>query len=164
MGWRSQKHLPPEEAKAALRALVESGGCHAILAFDGEQAVGWCTFGPRAHFYHAEAHLKNASSAAPSGWSIPCFFIQEPYRGKGLAAGLLQAAIDVARAEGAVYAEAYPFDSTVQDERSKQAGDNQQDWSFTGRKEMFGRAGFQETGTCMNGCLHFMRCDWAASP
>lgn len=55
-------------------------------------------------------------------------------------------------------------DSTVQVERSKQAGDNQQDWSFTGRKEMFGKAGFQETGTCMNGCLHFMRCDWAASP
>lgn len=159
MGWRSEKDLPPEQAKDALRTLVESGGCHAMLAFDGERAVGWCTFGPRSHFYHAEHHLKKAPSVTPAGWSIPCFFVQEEYRGQGIAMKLLVAAMRAAQEEGAVYAESYPFDETVQDERSKERGEHIADWSFTGRKEMFRKAGFQETGRCMNGCLHFLRCD-----
>ena len=43
-------------AKARLQSkrLIESGRMHAVLAFDGEEPVGWCTFGPREDFPRLE--------------------------------------------------------------------------------------------------------------
>ncbi|MCH7824525.1 MAG: GNAT family N-acetyltransferase [Acidobacteria bacterium] len=41
-------------------------------------------------------------------WSIVCFFLQEPYRGRGVFRRLVTLAVDYARACGAGRIEAYP--------------------------------------------------------
>lgn len=159
MGWRVKEHLPPKEAKDALRRLVEDEGVYALLAFVDGVPVGWSTFGPRSMFYHACVHLQKTERAAPEGWAIPCFFIKPGFRGRGLARQLLAAILEEIQAEGGGLAEAYPFDHKVQDERSQQEGDLAADWAFTGSLKMFEEAGFVQTGVCMNGCLHYLSCE-----
>ena len=41
-------------ARARMKTLVESGKALGILGFDGDVAVGWCSFGPRTDFLRIE--------------------------------------------------------------------------------------------------------------
>jgi len=41
-------------------------------------------------------------------WSLPCFFIQQGWRGKGIATALFGAALERRRGRGAEIAEGYP--------------------------------------------------------
>ena len=63
-----------------------------------------------------------------------CFVVSRKIRGQGVAASLLAAAIDFARAHGATTLEAYPIDAT--DGRVPAAN------AFHGTLAMFERAGF----------------------
>jgi GNAT superfamily N-acetyltransferase len=70
-------------------------------------------------------------------WAITCFYIDRRHRRQGVAAALLQAAVDHARAQGAPTLEAYPIDTS--DRGSVASAD-----IYTGTLAMFDRAGFRE--------------------
>jgi GNAT superfamily N-acetyltransferase len=97
--------------RAEKECRVREGQAHAALVYDGENAVGWCQFGPPDEIPRIK--LKKAYQEgldrAPD-WRITCFFVDRDYRGKGVASIALEGALDeIARLGGGVV-ESYPED------------------------------------------------------
>lgn len=83
-----------------------------ILALDGDHAVGWCAVGPRSRFVRGVRTPTFAGRDASEDdvvWLVPCFFTRPDRRGSGVTAGLLEAAVDLAREHGARAVEGFPF-------------------------------------------------------
>jgi GNAT superfamily N-acetyltransferase len=111
-----------------------------LIAFDGDRAVGWVSLGPRDAFERIVRSKVIPAIAEPARrrpvWSIVCFTVSPAARGQGVARGLLDAAIEHARARGAGALEAYPV--VVGDGEAVHP-----DSAFTGSLPMFERAGFR---------------------
>jgi GNAT superfamily N-acetyltransferase len=69
-------------------------------------------------------------------WSIVCFFVAGPYRGRGVCRWLTQAAIEYAAANGAQIVEAYPL--IPEESKSPQYS------AYMGLVSTFRKLGFQE--------------------
>jgi GNAT superfamily N-acetyltransferase len=93
-----------------MHALVEGGTVTGLLAYNGDQAVGWVSVAPRTDY----AALARSRVLAPVDtqpvWSIVCFFIHRRWRKKGVMRVLLRGAVDYAAAHGAQVVEAYPME------------------------------------------------------
>jgi len=76
-----------------------------LLYADGEPA-GWCQAGPRDRL----AKLVGQFGLAPRSdtWAVTCFLIAKRFRGRGLAAFLLDEVLSDLRVRGAVRVEAFP--------------------------------------------------------
>jgi GNAT superfamily N-acetyltransferase len=89
---------------------VRAGNVPGLLAYVGGEPVGWVAIEPRA----AYPRLARARTLAPVDdapvWSITCFFVARPHRGKGLTRALIEGAVRHARSRGARIVEAYPVD------------------------------------------------------
>jgi GNAT superfamily N-acetyltransferase len=121
--------------RAALRRSVTSGEVPGILAYAGDDPVGWAAVEPRSA-YRRLARSRNLTPVDDQPvWSVPCFFVARGSRGKGVAAALLAAAAAHARRRGARVLEGYPIDS-----RARMAGA----FLYTGAFSTFARAGFEE--------------------
>lgn len=86
-----------------------------LLAYVDGDPAGWVRVGPRPPLARLVASriVKSGSREPlddPSVWAVSCFSVRREFRGSGVAARLLTAAIDAARAGGARVLEAYPFD------------------------------------------------------
>lgn len=133
--WQDSKGEPN---KRAFRGLVKRGEVHALLAFDGEQTVGWCCLGPRADFPRLERVKAARSEWDASTWSVVCFYMPAKQRGKGVASALLDAAIVHARERGARMLEGYPVCSTNPTQQRLPAA-----FAWTGVVPMFEARGFE---------------------
>jgi len=104
---------PRIENRDDRRRLAASPRPPGLLAFDGEQAVGWCELAPRAEL----GWLGRTRHLAPVDdlpvWSLPCFYVRRTYRGRGVMDALIEAAVPAAAAAGAPALEAYPVDTDV---------------------------------------------------
>ncbi len=119
----------------ALEETVNDGRAPGIIAYDGEEAVGWTGFGPREDFPRiVHSRVLTPVDAAPV-WSIVCFVVGRRSRGRGIAAGMLGAVIAYARDHGATILEAYPVDLDP-GQRIPSAN------AYRGTLAMFERAGF----------------------
>jgi GNAT superfamily N-acetyltransferase len=86
------------------------GRAPGLVAYDGDEAVGWISIGPRAD-YERLAHSRVLSPVDETPvWSIVCFVVGRRSRGRGVARALLAAGIDYAREQGATMLEAYPVE------------------------------------------------------
>lgn len=94
--------------RAAFRKLVRDGGVHGVLAFAGDEPVGWCNLGPRTDFPRLEASRVLATGAPAGTWGVTCFFVPPAWRGHGVASTLLARATELARERGALRLEGYP--------------------------------------------------------
>jgi GNAT superfamily N-acetyltransferase len=100
-----------ETARQMQKSVVESGTAPGLLAFDGEEPVGWIAVEPRA-VYARLAHsriLKPIDEA--DVWSVTCFFVAKQARRRGLTVELLKAAVDYVRRRGGRIVEGYPVDA-----------------------------------------------------
>ncbi|HEX8096273.1 GNAT family N-acetyltransferase [Jatrophihabitans sp.] len=99
--------------KAAFTAEARAGRePMGILALDGDQTVGWCAVGPRSRFVRGVRTPTYAGRDAAEDdivWLVPCFFTRPDRRRSGITAGLLGAAVDLAREHGARAVEGFPF-------------------------------------------------------
>jgi GNAT superfamily N-acetyltransferase len=122
--------------ETATREAAAVGRGPGLLAYQGAEVIGWVSVGPRED-YERLAHSKALYPVddAPV-WSIVCFVVGRRARGQGVAAALLDAAIDYAREQGATTLEAYPVEI---DEGRRIPSAN----VFKGTLGMFERAGFQ---------------------
>jgi GNAT superfamily N-acetyltransferase len=121
--------------KRALHRVVESGESPGILAYvDGEPA-GWCGVGPRSAYRRLETSKILAPVDDRPAWSVVCFFVARPHRGRGLSVRLLREAAKHAAARGATVIEGYPTDA-----RSRTSDT----FVWTGLASAFQRAGFRE--------------------
>jgi len=107
-----------------------------LVAFDGDRAVGWVSLGPRADFERIVRSKVIPKIDERPVWSIVCFAVSSSARGHGVARALLDAALDHARARGAVALEAYPVANPDGAPMHAEA-------AFTGTLPMFERAGFR---------------------
>lgn len=128
-----------EGNRVAFQALIEQGKVHGILAFEGKTPVGWCTFGPRTEFprlNRSRAYAREETGQTPI-WSVPCFFIARGYRSRGVARGLLKAAIAAIGRVRTVIIEAYPVPLTKDGVRLPAT------FAFTGPLPLFEECGFR---------------------
>jgi GNAT superfamily N-acetyltransferase len=99
-----------EPARQMQKSIVESGTVPGLLAFDGDQPVGWIAVEPRSA-YERLAHsriLKPVDESDP--WAVTCFFVAKQARRQGLTVELLRAAVDYVREQGGMIVEGYPVD------------------------------------------------------
>lgn len=93
----------------AMETRITGGTRVGLLAYAGEEPVAWCSVAPRPTFSRLGGP-KDFADEPDAVWSISCFFISRPWRGKGLSRRLIAEAAAYARAGGAKVLEAYPVD------------------------------------------------------
>lgn len=130
-------------AKSSHRSVLETaavdnaveGRAPGLVAYDGDDAVGWISIGPRDDYERlAYSRVLAPVDEAPV-WSIVCFVVGRRSRGHGIAKALLDAGIAYARDHGATILEAYPVE-VAKGSRVPSAN------VYRGTLTMFERAGF----------------------
>jgi len=125
----------PEHAKCSLKALVDAGAVPGLIGYRDGEPVGWVSLGPREEYARLERSPLMKPVDDKPVWSVVCFYTAKRVRGRGVAAAMLDGAIQFARVCGARWLEAYPVD------RSKRSPDESM---WFGCKAMYDRAGFSE--------------------
>ncbi len=96
-----------------LKRLTLEGATPGLLAYQGDEPVGWVSVAPRVQYVRVQnSRLLRAPEPDPDGdvWSVVCFWTPKQHRGKGIADHLLRGALDHAYANGATAVEGYPVD------------------------------------------------------
>ncbi len=105
----------PKENKAKFMALESSSTVPmGLLAYEGNDLVGWCAVGPRSRYVRAikTPTFRHRDPAEDhEAWFVPCFFIRPDKRNQGISRELLKAAVQLARDHGAVAIEGFPYTS-----------------------------------------------------
>jgi GNAT superfamily N-acetyltransferase len=138
MWWRVSGQIRVADTlknQAAFRTVVRNGPPPGLLAFDGDDAVGWCQVTPRSLLPRLERSGVLARVDDVPVWSVSCFYIRRDHRRKGVMRALIDAAVKYAKAKGAPALEAYPWD-----ERGKRGSAG----VYTGIRSAFAKAGFSE--------------------
>lgn len=144
--WRAQRG---QANRAALHAAVRTGPPPGLLAYlDGEPA-GWCAVAPRETYVRFLTSRTLKPVDARPVWSVVCFFVARPWRGRGLTLALLEAAKAFVRGQGGSLLEGYPVEPAA---RQADA------FVFTGLAAAFRRAGFTEVAR-RSPTRPIMRCD-----
>lgn len=130
------RHLDNGEKKSLMRELVRREIPIGVLAFDGDEPVGWCSIAPRESYVRLgkSRTMPRATPLTTSTWSVLCFFVSRTHRERGLTHALLEGAVAYARQRGAKVIEGYPFDT---------AGISS---THRGHSTIFRAAGFQQEG------------------
>lgn len=125
-----------EPNRLSLKAMVDAGCVPGILAYSGDEPVGWCCIGPRQEFPTlGRSRVLKPVDEQPV-WSVVCFFTARKMRRKGLTVELLKAAVEYARANGAQVVEGYPVEP--------KGGKSPDVFVYTGLFSAFKQAGFSE--------------------
>lgn len=133
MTWRmtkeEQRTNTPDYRKEYMKERVMSGVPVGLLAYDGNEAVAWCSVGPKSTHRGL-----GGNTSLPNIWSLTCFFILPAYRRRGLAHTMIAAAKQYAKENEGKYLEAYPV---LPDSPS---------YRHMGLVETFKKEGFAPTG------------------
>ncbi|MBD0838271.1 GNAT family N-acetyltransferase [Streptomyces sp. TRM68416] len=126
------------ELRGPARGEYVAGLCRAepppgVLAYDGDEPVGWAAVAPRAETSFARNRKIPHVDDLPV-WSLWCVRVRPGHCGQGISHALVAGAVDFARAHGAPAVEAYPLDN----------GDARVDltMAYPGLRKNFERAGF----------------------
>jgi GNAT superfamily N-acetyltransferase len=128
---------------AALGELVDAGQPVGVLAYQGEQAVGWCSIAPRDGYAGVLASRVIPRLPGAGVWSVVCFFLAAQARHRGLLPLLLEAACAHGAQSGARIAEAYPWPGGAS-------------YRYMGTRELYLAAGFHDMPV-PDGCRPVMR-------
>ncbi|MHA7210406.1 GNAT family N-acetyltransferase [Arthrobacter sp. MDT1-65] len=116
-----------------------------VLAYEGDEVVGWAAVHPRADTGFARSrtipHVDDVDV-----WSVWCIRVRPGQRGKGVSHRLLTGAVDFARSCGAPAIEGYPVDNRGARVDTTMA--------YVGTRKLFDEAGFTKaagTDSVVNG-------------
>ncbi len=141
--WCISYHLDPSGQKGQCKPyretkerLVLEGRAQAALVCEGEEAVGWCQFGPPEELRNIKLRKQYESEPGPRpDWRITCFYVGKGYRKRGVARLALAGALaEIARLGGGLV-EAYPED--VEGRKTSSS------FLHSGTLAMFERHGFE---------------------
>jgi GNAT superfamily N-acetyltransferase len=134
LGSAEGQRLGSSQRRKAMTKLARRRRAPGLLAFDGEQAVGWIAIAPRTEYRRIEASRATPRVDDEEVWVIPCITVRPSARGRGIAVALIRAAVKYAAEQGAPAVEAYP--------RAGAARTND-DNAYFGTEPLFRRAGFR---------------------
>jgi GNAT superfamily N-acetyltransferase len=106
-----------------------------VLAYDGEEVVGWAAVAPRSETTFARSRTI-PSVDDRDVWSVWCIRVRPGHRGKGISHALLAGAVELARSHGAPVLEGYPVDNRGQKVDLTMA--------YVGTRALFEKAGFRK--------------------
>jgi ribosomal protein S18 acetylase RimI-like enzyme len=119
--------------RAEKAELIVRGEADGVLAYAGEDVVGWCHAAPRSTLKLLDSTPGFETDDPDRTGAIVCYVIAPQCRGRGLARQLLDAACDLLRELGMHSVDAYPPKDSATD-----AG------SYHGRLGMYVNAGFEQ--------------------
>ena len=106
-----------------------------VLAYDGEEPVGWAALHPRSETSFARnrriPHVDDLDV-----WSLWCFRVRPGHRKKGVMHALIDGAVAYARERGAPAIEGYPVDNNGEKVDLTMA--------YVGTRKLFEKAGFHK--------------------
>lgn len=138
--WCLSYRIPSKENRSLVgpargervRQLVEQGP-PGVLAYDGDEVVGWAAVARRADTTFA-SNRKIPHVDDLDVWSVWCIRVRPGHRGSGISHDLLRGAVELARAQGAPAIEGYPVDNR---------GDKVDlTMAYVGTRSLFEQAGF----------------------
>jgi GNAT superfamily N-acetyltransferase len=135
---RTNKSLVGPARGEYVRTLTEREPAPGVLAYDGDEVVGWAAVAPRADLPFARSRKIPHVDDLPT-WSVWCLRVSPRHRGRGVAHALLQGAATFARDHGAPALEGYPVDN--------QGEMVDQTMAYVGTRTLFEAAGFTLAGT-----------------
>jgi GNAT superfamily N-acetyltransferase len=116
-----------------VRALCEREVAPGVLAYDGDEVVGWAAVAPRSELPFARSAKIPHVDDLPV-WSAWCVRVRPGHRGRGIAVPLLTGAVNYARDHGAPAIEGYPVDN--------RGAKVDLTMAYVGTRTLFERAGF----------------------
>ena len=118
-----------QRRRDAMTKLARRRRAPGLLAFEGDEPVGWIAVAPRSDLLRIDASRATPRVDDEDVWVIPCITVCKSARGHGIALALIRAAVAYAAERGAPCVETYP-----------RAGD---DNAYFGTEPLFRRAGFR---------------------
>jgi len=118
-----------EYVRTLCRRKVASG----VLAYEGNEVVGWAAVAPRSELPFARSVTIPHVDQLPV-WSVWCLRIRPGHRGKGISHALFDGAVAYARSQRAPAVEGYPVDNRGKNVDLTMA--------YVGTRALFERAGF----------------------
>lgn len=124
-----------------VRELVAQRPPPGVIAYDGDEPVGWAAVHPRADTSFATnrriPHVDDLDA-----WSVWCIRVRPGHRGEGISHALLAGAVDFARDHGAPAIEGYPVDN--------RGAKVDLTMAYVGTRALFERAGFAKAADTMS--------------
>lgn len=114
--WKAQDAASFERALCDQtdQARAAHGAGPGVLAYDGDEPVGWCAIEERTAYRRIlNSRMVSQSEEdldATDVWFVSCFVVRVGHRRKGVSAALLDGAVTHAREHGARVIEAFPVD------------------------------------------------------
>jgi GNAT superfamily N-acetyltransferase len=140
------------EAKKRLRRMIENGRVRGLIAYDGDQPVGWCTFGKRTDFPRLNRARTLQCEDADAISCVPCFYVKNRYRKKGVSTELLKAAVKALANEGVAIVEGYPVKPIRSGNKDIPGA-----FAFTGTISLFKKEGFVLAGSSATAKLRYRK-------
>jgi len=139
--WCLSHRLPSKESRSLLgaargeyvRDLCARDVAPGVLAYDGDEVVGWAAVAPRSELPFARSRLIPHVDDLPV-WSAWCIRVRPGHRRRGISLPLLEGAVAYARDHGAPAVEGYPVDNRGEKVDLTMA--------YVGTRGLFERAGF----------------------
>lgn len=116
-----------------------------VLAYEGDEVVGWAAVAPRSETAFARSRVIPVVDDQPV-WCVWCIRVQPGFRGRGISHDLLRGAVDYARSNGAPVLEGYPVDNRGEKVDLTMA--------YVGTRALYEQAGFRkvaDTTSVING-------------
>jgi GNAT superfamily N-acetyltransferase len=120
-----------------VRQLLEDGPT-GVLAYDGDEVVGWTAVAPRSETSFAR-NRKIPHVDEVDVWSVWCMRVRPGHRKSGISSHLLRGAVEFARERGAPAIEGYPVDNRGARVDTTMA--------YVGTRRLFEQAGFTKAAT-----------------
>jgi GNAT superfamily N-acetyltransferase len=130
---KTNRELVGPARGAYVRELCSRSVAPGVLAYDGDEVVGWAAVAPRAELPFARSKKVPHVDDLPV-WSIWCLRVRPGHRGRGISPALLDGAVAYARSQGAPAVEGYPVDNKGERVDLTMA--------YVGTRALFERAGF----------------------
>lgn len=131
---KTNAELRGPERGAFMEALTRKRIPPGVLAYDGDEVVGWAAVAPRSELpFERSTRIPHLDDQPV--WSIWCIRVRPGHRGRGISHALLDGAVAYAASQAAPAVEGYPVDN----------GDARVDltMAYVGTRRLFERAGFE---------------------
>ena len=130
---QDNRSLAGQERADFVEALTRRSTKPGVLAYDGDEVVGWAAVARRADLPFARStripHVDDQDA-----WSVWCIRVRPGHRGRGISHALLRGAVAYAVQRGAPVVEGYPVDNQGEKVDLTMA--------YVGTRSLFEKAGF----------------------